>query len=140
MRIPSCLLSAAAVAVVLGPGAAAAHSLQDLQQELLDDEKYFQVKNEPAPDFALQDAEGNPVRLQDLRGKAVVLHFVYAGCPDVCPLHAERIAQIQETVNATPRRNRWGSSPSPPTRSATPPTSCGAMARRTALTGRTGLS
>jgi len=108
MRIPSCLLSAAAVAVVLGPGAAAAHSLQDLQQELLDDEKYFQVKNEPAPDFALQDAEGNPVRLQDLRGKAVVLHFVYAGCPDVCPLHAERIAQIQETVNATPMKEQVG--------------------------------
>ena len=42
--------------------------------------------------------------MQDLRGKVVVLHFVYTSCPDVCPLHAERIAEIQEMVNRTPMR------------------------------------
>lgn len=29
----------------------------------------------PAPDFALSDADGNQVRLADLRGKKVVLFF-----------------------------------------------------------------
>ncbi len=30
---------------------------------------------DPAPDFELPDQNGNPVRLQDLRGKRVVLYF-----------------------------------------------------------------
>jgi protein SCO1 len=40
----------------------------------------------PAPDFTLHDASGRAVRLSDHRGKAVLLTFVYTGCPDVCPL------------------------------------------------------
>jgi protein SCO1/2 len=82
----------------------AAHSLEELQGELGDQEKYFQPIGKKAPDFILEDAEGRAVALQDLRGKVVVLHFVYASCPDVCPLHAERIAEIQEMVNRTPMR------------------------------------
>jgi protein SCO1/2 len=34
----------------------------------------------------------------------VVLHFVYASCPDICPLHAEKLAEIQAMVNLTPMR------------------------------------
>ena len=30
---------------------------------------------DPAPDFALQDSDGQTVRLADLRGKKVVLYF-----------------------------------------------------------------
>ena len=91
---------------VLAPASAAAHSLETLQQDLFDREKYFQIKGVPAPDFALKDADGRPVRLADFRGKVVVLHFIFAGCPDVCPLLAERIAQIQEMVNQTPMKDR----------------------------------
>lgn len=40
----------------------------------------------PAPDFTLHDAAGRTVRLSQLRGRAVLLTFVYARCPDVCPL------------------------------------------------------
>ena len=69
-------------------------------------EKYFQIKNQPAPEFVLQDADGKPVSLTGLRGKIVVLNFIYAGCPDVCPLHAERIAEIQTMINATPMRDQ----------------------------------
>jgi protein SCO1/2 len=82
----------------------AAHSLEELQGQLVDREKYFQPIGKEAPDFALQDAEGRAVTLEDLRGKVVVLHFVYTSCPDVCPLHAERIAENQEMVNRTPMR------------------------------------
>jgi thioredoxin-dependent peroxiredoxin len=32
-------------------------------------------EGQPAPDFSLRDAEGNTVRLADLRGKKVVLYF-----------------------------------------------------------------
>lgn len=84
------------------PTAAGAHSLKDLETLLGDKEKYFQSVDKAAPDFALQDADGKPIQLSDLRGKVVVLHFIYAGCPDVCPLHADRIAEIQSMVNQTP--------------------------------------
>jgi protein SCO1/2 len=67
-------------------------------------ERFFEAVDKPARPFTLEDAEGQPVSLEDLRGKVVVLHFIYTDCPDVCPLHAERIAEIQAMVNQTPMR------------------------------------
>lgn len=98
--------TALAAAVALGPMAAGAHSLDSLQQDLLETEKYFQVKDEPAPDWELEDPDGNPVRLKDFRGKVVVQHFIYAGCEDACPLHAEKIGEIQRMVNQTPMKEQ----------------------------------
>ena len=95
-----------ALALVAVAPAASAHSLQDLETALGDREKYFQSIDKQAPDFALQDAAGREVSLADFRGKVVVLHFVYAICPDVCPLHAERIAEIQSLVNASPMKSQ----------------------------------
>ncbi len=86
--------------------AARAHSLEELQAKLLEDEKYFQPVDKPAPDFTLRDADGKVFRLADFHGKVVVLHFIYASCPDVCPLHADRIAEIQAMVNRTPMKDR----------------------------------
>ena len=34
-----------------------------------------------------------------LRGKVVVLNFIYTNCPDVCPLHSEKIAEIQRMMS-----------------------------------------
>ena len=70
-------------AAVAGATSASAHSVEDLEAMLGDKEKYFQPIDKEAPDFVLQDAEGRQVRLSDLQGKVVVLHFIYAGCPDV---------------------------------------------------------
>ncbi|MDP2821294.1 MAG: SCO family protein [Sulfuritalea sp.] len=36
-------------------------------------------------DFSLADHNGQPRRLGDFKGKAVVLFFGYTQCPDVCP-------------------------------------------------------
>lgn len=83
---------------------ASAHTIEELQSQLGEREKYFQPVDKPAPDFALQDAEGRPAALSDFRGRIVVLHFIYTSCPDVCPLHAERIAEIQALVNRTPMK------------------------------------
>lgn len=88
---------------------ASAHSLKDkgeLDRLMGDKEKFFQPFEKEAPSFSLQDADGNAVSRTDLRGKVVVLNFIYAGCPDVCPLHAEKIAEIQEMVNQTPMKDR----------------------------------
>lgn len=45
----------------------------------------------PAPNFQLTDQFGNPISLQQFKGKPVVLTFLYTHCPDVCPLTAERL-------------------------------------------------
>jgi protein SCO1 len=93
----------AALAIALA-SAVLAHSLGELENELAEREKYFQPVGKEAPEFTLEDAEGGAVALQDLRDKVVVPHFVYASCPDVCPLHAERIAKVQEMINQTPMK------------------------------------
>jgi protein SCO1/2 len=95
------LLCAAALTTAAG-----AHSLKDLETLLGDREKYFQAIDKPAPDFALRDADGKPVGLADFRGKVIVLHFIYASCPDVCPLHADRIAELQTMINQTPMKEQ----------------------------------
>ncbi len=82
-----------------------AHSLKSLEIQLHNKEKYFQPLDKEAPNFALQDGGGRTIGSADLRGKVVVLHFIYTNCPDVCPLHAERIAEIQEMINQTPMRD-----------------------------------
>ncbi len=106
MKATRDLVIAVLLAAALMPAAAGAHSLESLQNQLFEKEKYIQINNEPAPEFTLQDAGGKPVNFADFRGEVVVLHFIYAGCPDVCPLHAERIAQVQVMVNVTPMRDQ----------------------------------
>jgi protein SCO1 len=56
-----------------------------------------------APDFALTDYRGEVVRLSDLRGKAVVLTFIYTSCPDVCPLTAENLRFAYDQLPAKAR-------------------------------------
>ncbi|THK35350.1 SCO family protein [Ensifer sp. MPMI2T] len=96
------LIVTAALAAWISAGAA--HSLEEVDQDLRGKEQYFQPVDTEAPSFALQDADGRAVSLDALRGKVVVLNFVYTNCPDVCPLHAERIAEIQKMINQTPMK------------------------------------
>jgi protein SCO1/2 len=83
-----------------------AHSLGYLEREIQENEQYFQVISKPAPEFDLQDAEGNKSRLVDFRGKVVVLNFIYTRCPDVCPLHTALIAEIQTMVKVAQMQDR----------------------------------
>lgn len=92
------------VLALVAASAASAHSLEDLEAVLGSKERYFQPLDRAAPGFSLEDADGRTVRLADLRGRVVVLHFIYAACPDVCPLHAEKIAEVQAMVNRTPMK------------------------------------
>lgn len=41
---------------------------------------------QPAPDFALVDQDGEPLALEDLRGKTLLLDFIYTHCPGPCPI------------------------------------------------------
>lgn len=82
-----------------------AHSLEELEKKLLEQEAYVEIANRPAPSFTLQNADGALISLIDFRGAVVVLNFMYANCPDVCPLQSESIASIQELINETPMRD-----------------------------------
>lgn len=100
-----CLLTV--MVMVAAPASiASAHSLEDVETMLDDKEKYFQPIDKPAADFALQTEDARQESLAGLRGKVVALHFVYTSCPDVCPLHAEKIAEVQKLVNVTPMKDR----------------------------------
>lgn len=96
-----CILAFTTVA-----SSASAHSLHELETKLGSREKYFQPIEKTAPDFTLQDVAGRSISLADFRGKVVVLHFIYTHCPDVCPLHAERIAEVQSLVNLSPMKQQ----------------------------------
>ena len=99
-------LLAACLAAALAASPAAAHSVQELEGDLFGRERYFQpLEGRGAPGFTLRDGDGREVSLEDFRGMAVVLHFVYASCPDACPLHADLIARVQAMVNRTPMRD-----------------------------------
>lgn len=82
------------------------HSLKEVEQNLLDKEKYFQPVDSAAPGFTLQDADGRVVSLTEFKGKVVVLNFIYINCPDFCPLQSEKIAEIQEMINITPMKTQ----------------------------------
>src|SRR3546814_6950572 len=60
----------------------------------------------PIPCCSRRTSEGTAVSLADLRRIVVVLHVSVASCPDVCPLHADRIAEVQEMVNRTPMKEQ----------------------------------
>jgi protein SCO1/2 len=51
-----------------------------------------------APEITLRDQNGKLFKLSGLRGKAVYLTFVYAHCPDVCPLMLQALAAAKKTL------------------------------------------
>lgn len=106
MRSTTIAALALPVLLALGSPAAAHHPGDKLDEVMTGKEEFFQTIDRPAPAFALVDADGKPVALPDFADRIVVMHFIYAGCPDVCPLHAEKIAEIQQMVNQTPMQDR----------------------------------
>ena len=72
----------------------------------------------PGGDFVLQTPQG-PFRLQEQRGKVVLIYFGYTFCPDICPtnlalmaqalnaLSEEELAQVQGVfISVDPQRDR----------------------------------
>jgi protein SCO1 len=45
----------------------------------------------PPAEFGVRDEQGRPVRLANMRGKPVVVTFLYTTCRDTCPLTAQQI-------------------------------------------------
>src|SRR3989442_1354794 len=52
-----------------------------------------------APNFTLVDAlTGEAVTLSALRGRVVLITFLYTTCPDICPLTAETLRSSRESL------------------------------------------
>jgi len=56
-----------------------------------------------APDVILTDQDGRRFVLRDLRGKAVLVSFIYTSCPDVCPVMFNVVTEVQQRVQAEGR-------------------------------------
>jgi protein SCO1/2 len=44
-----------------------------------------------APDFELRDQDGEPISMRRLRGKPVLVTFLYTTCQDSCPIMAQTV-------------------------------------------------
>ncbi|MBI2531490.1 MAG: SCO family protein [Deltaproteobacteria bacterium] len=60
--------------------------------------------NVKAPDFTLIDQDGKRFLSTSLRGKIVVLDFIYTTCTDVCPLFTANFVRLQRRL-ATDHRS-----------------------------------
>lgn len=54
----------------------------------------------PATPFSLIDQTGRRLALADLRGKVVVLTFIFTTCTDTCPILTARLAALQAPLGA----------------------------------------
>jgi protein SCO1 len=48
-------------------------------------------KGVKAPDFELTNQDGEPITMRELRGKPVVVTFLYTTCEDSCPVQAQTV-------------------------------------------------
>lgn len=57
------------------------------------------------PDFTVTTQEGRPLKLSELRGRVVVLTFIYTRCPlpDFCPLMDRKMGELAGKVETSPR-------------------------------------
>lgn len=57
----------------------------------------------PTPEFRLTDQDGRAVSPADLRGRVIVLTFLYTTCPDICPLIAGKLGQAYDRLGQQAR-------------------------------------
>jgi protein SCO1 len=61
-----------------------------------------EMLNTKAPDFILLNQEGDRFDSTKLRGKVVVVNFIFTTCTDVCPLFTAHFAQLQRAFKSGP--------------------------------------
>ena len=68
-----------------------------------DAEDPLAASGDPAPDFALVDQSDRAVSLAALRGKVVLLDFVYTRCPGPCPILTGILSDVRDGLSAADR-------------------------------------
>jgi protein SCO1 len=61
---------------------------------------------DPVPDFTMTAQDGSSLKLSDLRGKVVVLTFIYTRCPmpDFCPLMDRKFSDLAQHLAVVPSK------------------------------------
>jgi protein SCO1 len=59
-----------------------------------------------APPLVLKDVDGKTVDIRDYKGSPVLVTFVYAHCPDVCPLIMSNMRQARIDAGADGRKTK----------------------------------
>ena len=98
MKIARLLAAATGLLAAAALPSLAHHTLKQKEEALRKRETYLELTARAAPTFALKDADGRTVGLEDFRGKVVIVNFVFASCTDVCPLHSDLIGEIQRKI------------------------------------------
>jgi protein SCO1 len=75
---------------VMGAGTAAAHDppAEELRLPVIG----------PAPEFSLTSQDGETVTLEDFRGRALAVTFIYTACPDYCPMLTAKMVGVQDDL------------------------------------------
>lgn len=74
-----------------------AHDGQPLPASPLTKNPHMSVIRQ-APDFSLVNTENKSVRLSELRGRPVLVAFIYTGCTSACPILSLRMARLQQKL------------------------------------------
>jgi protein SCO1/2 len=81
--------------LVLLPSVLSAHVPEPPKNAL----KTAAAVNVKAPDFVLVNQDSQRFDSTRLRGKVVVLNFIFTTCTDVCPIFTANLAQLQRKLN-----------------------------------------
>jgi protein SCO1 len=62
------------------------------------------AQGDPVPDFKLRNQDGRPIRLEQFKGKALLITFIYTRCPrpDFCPRVTHNFAVVNSQLAADP--------------------------------------
>jgi protein SCO1/2 len=90
---------------------------------------------EPAPPLQLRNYKGEMVNIDQYRGKAVLVTFLYTHCPDVCPLIASNLRVAQNLMGPRESAKAQVIAVSVDPRGDTPKTVAAFLARH-GMTGR----
>ena len=99
MRRAIAILTAAGVAAVAGCGGSGSGSSTGTSTAV----SYAGATANPpkaAPPLELTDSRGKAVNIDDYRGKAVLVTFIYDHCPDTCPLIVSNLRAAQNELGS----------------------------------------
>lgn len=91
---------ASLIGLLLAPGVGRAHEALGSPPAKM----VRQAVEGKAPDFALLDQAGRPLALWDLRGRVVLLTFIYSSCSEVCPLITRTMTELQRRLGSGERK------------------------------------